>query len=104
MSREKDTSKAFPKNIITIGKNEAECNSLNRFHPTQKPTDLMRYLILTYSNKGETVFNRPDWRGDFTKKHDELVEKYKTESRYESEDEYSSRIFFELHQFLLHQI
>ena len=57
LSREKDTSKAFPKNIITIGKNEAECNSLNRFHPTQKPLDLMRYLILTYSNKGENVFD-----------------------------------------------
>lgn len=26
-------------------------------HPTQKPLDLMRYLILTYSNKGETVFD-----------------------------------------------
>lgn len=52
-----DVNKAFPKNIITIGKNEAECNSLNRFHPTQKPVDLMRYLILTYSNKGETVFD-----------------------------------------------
>lgn len=26
-------------------------------HPTQKPVDLMRYLILTYSNKGETVFD-----------------------------------------------
>lgn len=29
----------------------------SRTHPTQKPTDLMRYLILTYSNKGETVFD-----------------------------------------------
>ena len=28
-----------------------------RFHPTQKPTDLMRYLILTYTNKGETIFD-----------------------------------------------
>ena len=26
-------------------------------HPTQKPLDLIRYLILTYSNKGETVFD-----------------------------------------------
>lgn len=57
LSKEIDTSKAFPKNIITIGKNEAECNSLNRWHPTQKPLDLIRYLLLTYSNKGETVFD-----------------------------------------------
>ena len=27
------------------------------YHPTQKPVDLMRYLVLTYSNKGETVFD-----------------------------------------------
>ena len=26
-------------------------------HPTQKPLDLIRYLILTYSNKGDTVFD-----------------------------------------------
>lgn len=26
-------------------------------HPTQKPLDLFRYLIKTYSNKGETVFD-----------------------------------------------
>lgn len=26
-------------------------------HPTQKPFDLIRYLILTYSNKGDTVFD-----------------------------------------------
>lgn len=57
LSKEKDTSKAFPKNIITIPKNESECNSLNRFHPTQKPVDLMRYLILTHSNKGDTIYD-----------------------------------------------
>ncbi len=55
--RNKDESKAFPKNVIKIGRNEKECNPLNRVHPTQKPIDLMRYLILTYSNKGETVFD-----------------------------------------------
>lgn len=27
------------------------------FHPTQKPVDLMRYLIRTYSNLGEVVFD-----------------------------------------------
>ena len=26
-------------------------------HPTQKPVDLFRYLIKTYSNEGETVFD-----------------------------------------------
>ncbi len=28
-----------------------------RYHPTEKPIDLMRYLIKTYSNENETVFD-----------------------------------------------
>jgi site-specific DNA-methyltransferase (adenine-specific) len=35
----------------------AECNSVARQHPTQKPVDLFRYLIRTYTNEGETVFD-----------------------------------------------
>ena len=27
------------------------------FHPTQKPVDLMEYLIKTYTNEGETVLD-----------------------------------------------
>jgi site-specific DNA-methyltransferase (adenine-specific) len=27
------------------------------YHPTQKPVDLMRYLINTYTNKSDTVFD-----------------------------------------------
>lgn len=29
----------------------------NRFHPTQKPVDLLEYLIRTYTNEGETVLD-----------------------------------------------
>ena len=29
----------------------------NRFHPTQKPVDLLRYLVLTYTNEGDTVLD-----------------------------------------------
>ena len=29
----------------------------NRLHPTQKPVDLLEYLIKTYSNEGETVLD-----------------------------------------------
>jgi site-specific DNA-methyltransferase (adenine-specific) len=35
----------------------AECNSLNRVHPTQKPELLMEYLIKTYTNENETVLD-----------------------------------------------
>ena len=27
------------------------------FHPTQKPVDLLRYLIRTYSNEGDTILD-----------------------------------------------
>ena len=29
----------------------------NRFHPTQKPVSLLRYLVLTYTNEGDTVLD-----------------------------------------------
>ena len=28
-----------------------------RFHPTQKPVELAKYLVKTYSNKGDVVFD-----------------------------------------------
>jgi len=36
------------------------CSNANHFdvkHPTQKPVDLLRYLILTYSNEGDTILD-----------------------------------------------
>lgn len=32
------------------------CNE-GQFHPTQKPVDLLRYLVLTYTNPGDTVLD-----------------------------------------------
>ena len=43
----------FPKSIIRIRK-EHERKVL---HPTQKPVDLIRYLIRTYTNEGDTVLD-----------------------------------------------
>lgn len=44
----------FPQSVLdfTNGDRTSEND-----HPTQKPVDLIRYLILTYSNKGDTVFD-----------------------------------------------
>lgn len=44
----------YPESVIdfTNGDRQSESD-----HPTQKPLPLMRYLILTYSNKGDTVFD-----------------------------------------------
>lgn len=52
---EKD--KRYPKTSIFINSRIAECNSLNRLHPTQKPVALFEYLIKTYTNEGDTVLD-----------------------------------------------
>lgn len=41
----------YPSEIIEFGLDK------DSIHPTQKPVALMEYLILTYSNKGETVLD-----------------------------------------------
>ena len=56
-----DESKRFPKTTININSRIAECNSLNRLHPTQKPVALLEYLIKTYTLKNETVLD--NWMG-----------------------------------------
>lgn len=56
-SEDYDPTKKYPTNLLSIMAKQKECNSLNRCHPTQKPIDLMRNFILTYTNEGETVFD-----------------------------------------------
>lgn len=43
--------KRFPYDIIKFQRDK------NTFHPTQKPLDLLRYLVLTYSNEGDTILD-----------------------------------------------
>ena len=50
-------NKRYPKNIIKYSKYNAECNQVNRVHPTQKPVALCEYLVKTYTNEGETVLD-----------------------------------------------
>jgi len=45
----------YPINLLNI-KGDRRGDE-GRVHPTQKPVDLFRYLIRTYSNKGETVYD-----------------------------------------------
>ena len=45
-----DTTR-FPKNIIEF----KSVNNYKRIHPTEKPVDLMEYLLKTYTNESETV-------------------------------------------------
>lgn len=41
----------YPRNIIKFDKDE------DSWHPTQKPVNLLRYLVLTYTNEGDTVLD-----------------------------------------------
>lgn len=52
-----DNKKRYPKNIINYSKYNAECNQLNRLHPTQKPEFILEYLIKTYTNENEVVLD-----------------------------------------------
>lgn len=44
----------FPKSIISIPQ---EHSSGGFYHPVQKPTALLEYLIMTYTNEGDTVLD-----------------------------------------------
>ena len=46
--------KKFPGSIISI--KAVHCNE-DQFHPTQKPVDLLRYLILTYTEEGGVILD-----------------------------------------------
>ena len=42
----------YPKSILKFNTNKSKSK-----HPTQKPVELMEYLIKTYTNEGETVLD-----------------------------------------------
>ena len=52
-NREKLGDMKHPKSIITFSKPHPSVTS----HPTQKPVELFKYLIKTYTNEGETVLD-----------------------------------------------
>ena len=46
----KITDKKYPHNVLNF-------SSIQQFHPTQKPIDLLEYLVKTYTNEGDTVLD-----------------------------------------------
>lgn len=56
LSKDWEYNKTNPQSIITIPNGNGTLKRAN-IHPTQKPIDLFRYLIKTYSNEGDTVFD-----------------------------------------------
>ena len=45
----------YPSNVLKFD-NDAQ-NGINRLHPTQKPINLLEYLVKTYTNGGEVVLD-----------------------------------------------
>ena len=45
------SDKYFPVSILDYS------NAVRGIHPTQKPVDLLRYLIRTYTSEGETILD-----------------------------------------------
>ena len=52
-----DDGTRHPINLITFNSQKKECNNYHRVHPTQKPVDLMEYLIKTYTDEGDVVLD-----------------------------------------------
>lgn len=50
----KQTKTGYPKSLLEF---KGVTVDKNRLHPTQKPVELLEYLIKTYSNEGETVLD-----------------------------------------------
>lgn len=46
-----------PYNITNCDWDNKECNPVHRIHPTQKPLELIKYLVKTYSNENDIVFD-----------------------------------------------
>lgn len=51
--RHYDSTERFPRSVLTFASDKQTSN----LHPTQKPVELMRYLIRTYSNPGDLVLD-----------------------------------------------
>ena len=52
-----DNSLSHPTDLIAISSKQKECNSINRVQQTQKPVELMEYLVKTYTNEGDTILD-----------------------------------------------
>jgi len=56
-SEDYDNTMRYPTNLIKFSSMTGECNNLNRLHPTQKPIELIQWLIKTYSNENEIILD-----------------------------------------------
>ena len=52
-----DPKYKYPVNLLNFSARSKECHYRKRVHPTQKPVDLLEYLIKTYTNDGDLVLD-----------------------------------------------
>lgn len=55
--RTSDPKYKYPINLLKFKARAKECNFKERVHPTQKPVDLLEYLIKTYTDEGDLVLD-----------------------------------------------
>jgi site-specific DNA-methyltransferase (adenine-specific) len=48
-----DSTERYPRSVITFPSDKQKL----KLHPTQKPLDLMKYLVSTYTNEGDVVLD-----------------------------------------------
>ena len=57
LSKDYDKNKSYPTNLFSFNSRNGDCNTLNRVHPTQKPIELLKKCIYTYSNENEIILD-----------------------------------------------
>lgn len=55
--KNKPADARYPKNIIEVSKQSSECCNSKAVHPTQKPIDLLKYLLITHSKENDVVLD-----------------------------------------------
>lgn len=56
-SYKSDSKYKYPVNLLDFSARVKECNNRTRVHPTQKPVDLLEYLVKTYTNEKDVVLD-----------------------------------------------
>ena len=57
LSEDYNNKKSYPTNLFSFNSRAGDCNTLNRSHPTQKPIELLKEIILTYSNENDFILD-----------------------------------------------
>lgn len=57
LSKEHNNKESYPDNLVSFSARKADCNPVKRLHPTQKPLDLIEYMIKTYTNEGDLILD-----------------------------------------------